>query len=75
MNIRLDKTREYFDKLLDIPERAIDYSEIPPTTAADWEDAEVLLPVTAEEFEAIKQFIRIRREQGADRAGPTPTER
>jgi hypothetical protein len=68
MNTRPDKPEDYFRRLLDTPDQEIDYSEVPPTTAADWEDAEVLLPVTAEEFQAIKQFIRHRREQNADEA-------
>jgi hypothetical protein len=51
--------------LLDIPEEKIDYSEIPLTTRADWEDAEVLLPVSTEEFRAIKEFIGERRQQAA----------
>ena len=66
MNTQQDKPREYFAAILDVPEEAIDYSEIPPTTAADWEDAEVLLPVTREEFNAIKQFIRARRQRGSE---------
>ena len=61
MSTRRDKPPEYFAKLLDIREEKIDYSEIPATTRADWEDAEVLLPVNAEEFRAIQQFIRKRR--------------
>lgn len=65
MSTRPDKPREYFAKLLDTPEDEIDYSEIPPTTAADWKDVEVLLPVTAEEFRAIKEFIRARRDRSA----------
>jgi hypothetical protein len=72
MNTRADKPKEYFINLLDVSDGDIDYSEIPPTVAADWEDAEVLLPVTAEEFEAIKQFIRHRRQQGADAANLNP---
>ena len=70
MSTRPDKPKEYFAKLLDTPEAGIDYSEIPPTTPADWEDAEVLLPVTAEEFQAIKQFIHRRREQSAETENP-----
>ena len=66
MNTRPDKPREYFAKLLEIAEEKIDYSEVPPTTRADWEDAEVLLPVTPQEFEAIKEFIRDRRRRSAD---------
>jgi hypothetical protein len=60
------KPREYFAKLLDARDAQIDYSDIRPTTKADWEDAEVLFPVTAEELEAIKQFIRERRRDRAD---------
>ena len=65
MSTRPDKPREYFAKLLGIPDEEIDYSEVPPTTRADWENAEVLLPVTAEEFKAIKEFIRDRRQRSA----------
>jgi hypothetical protein len=71
MNTRPDKPKEYFFKLLEIPEEKIDYSAIPPTTAADWEDVEVLLPVSAEEFRAIKQFIRNRRGQDTDATYPS----
>jgi hypothetical protein len=65
MSTRRDKPREYFAKLLNIPEEQIDYSEIPVTTRADWEDAEVLFPVSAEEFQAIKTFVRNRRQRKA----------
>ncbi len=68
MSIRADKPKEYFTTLIDTVEAEIDYSEIPPTAAADWENAEILLPVTVEEFQAIKQFIRSRGEQGGDAA-------
>jgi hypothetical protein len=68
MNTRADKPQEYFAKLLDIPEAEIDYAEISPTAAADWEQAVVLLTITAEEFQAIKEFIRRRREQSGDNA-------
>jgi hypothetical protein len=61
MSTREDKPREYFAKLLDVPDEKIDYREIPATTRADWEDAEVLLPVSAQEFRAIKEFIEERR--------------
>jgi hypothetical protein len=64
MNTRKVKPREYFDNLLGIPEDKIDYSDIPPTSRSDWEDAEVLLPVTAEEFRAIRTFVRERRRKG-----------
>jgi len=62
MNTRRDKPREYVAKLLNVPEEKIDYSEIPATTPADWEDVEVLLPVSAEEFKAIQEFIQHRRQ-------------
>ncbi|MFZ3234731.1 MAG: hypothetical protein WA417_15255 [Stellaceae bacterium] len=68
MSTRPDKPKKYFTQLLDTPAEEIDYSEIPPTAAADWEGAEILLPVTAEEFEAIKRFIHRRREQSASGA-------
>ena len=45
------RPREYFAKFLATAEDEIDYSEIPPTTAADWEDAEVLLPMTSGQFD------------------------
>jgi hypothetical protein len=71
MSTRPDKPEEYFAKFLDTPEEEIDYSEIPPTTTADWEAAEVLLPVTVEEFRAIKQFVHRLREQGGNVANPS----
>ena len=64
MSTRPDKPKEYFSKLLDVAEGEIDYSEIPRTSRVDWENAEVLLPVTAEEFRAIKEFLRDRRQYG-----------
>jgi hypothetical protein len=73
MNTRPDKPKEYFAKLLDTPEEKIDYSQIPATTVADWKHAEILLPVTAEEFRAIKPFILRRREEGAG-AADSPTD-
>jgi hypothetical protein len=63
MSTRVDKPREYFSKLLDTPEEEIDYREIPPTTAADWQDAEVLFPVTENEFRAIEHFIWTHRSE------------
>ena len=68
MSTRPAKPKEYFAKLLSVPEEEIDYSEIPSTTRTDWEEAEVLLPVTAEEFQAIKEFIRDRRRREPDAA-------
>ena len=70
MSTRPDKPKEYFAKLLHMPEDKIDYSEIPPTSATDWEDAEVLLPVTAEEFRAIKCFIEGLRKQSVNATNP-----
>ncbi|HVH77361.1 MAG TPA: hypothetical protein VM755_20785 [Stellaceae bacterium] len=61
MGTRPDKPREYFSKLLDVRDEEIDYSEVPPTTANDWKDAEVLLPVTPEEFRAIRELVRVQR--------------
>lgn len=66
MSTRPLKPKEYFQRLLDILEDQIDYTDSPPTTAADWEDAEVLFPVTPEEFRAIKKFILTQREQDSD---------
>jgi len=68
MSTRPDRPREYFAKLLDQRDEDIDYSEIPATTAADWQDAEVLLPVTAEEFREIKEFVQRRRQRSGDAA-------
>jgi hypothetical protein len=62
-----DRPKEYFVKLLDLTDEKIDYSKIPPTTAVDWQDAEVLLPVTAKEFRAIKLFVSRLREWSAER--------
>jgi hypothetical protein len=64
MSTRPDKPKEYFATLLNTPEDKIDYSEIPATSRADWEDAEVLFPVTPDEFREIKKFILTRREHG-----------
>jgi hypothetical protein len=49
MSERPIEPKEYFAKLRTIPKRA------------DWKGAEVLLPVTPEEFRAIKKFIGDRR--------------
>lgn len=57
MSERPVKPKGYFATFLATPDDKIDYSEIPATTRADWEDAEVLLPVTPEEFRTIKVFI------------------
>jgi hypothetical protein len=75
MATRADKPRAYFSRLLDQPEGEIDYSEIPPTTATDWRDAEVLLPVTAEEFQEIKKLLlhsRKRRETNPEEPAGDP---
>jgi hypothetical protein len=63
MITRADKPKAYFSRLLDQPESEIDYSEIPPTTATDWRDAEVMLPVTADEFQGIKKLLSQSRKQ------------
>ena len=73
MNTRPDKPKEYFATLLDTPDEEIDYSQIPATTVADWEHAEILLPVTAEEFRAIKQFVLCLRDKDADPPTDQPT--
>jgi hypothetical protein len=73
MSTRPDKPREYFATLLAMPEEQINYSDIPLTTAADWENAEVFLPVTVEEFRAIKQFILRLREESAGQPMDQPT--
>jgi hypothetical protein len=52
-----DKPREYFDRLWTMPEEDIDYENNPPTTAADWEDAEWLLPIQDEELPAVQAFL------------------
>jgi hypothetical protein len=61
MSIRPIKQKEYFQKLLDIAEEQIDYTDGPSTTSADWEDGEILFPVTPGELRAIKKFIVTRR--------------
>ena len=63
MSGRPAKPKEYFTKLLAIPEDQIDYTDSPPTTRADWEDAEVLFPMTAEEFRDVKRRILDRRRE------------
>jgi hypothetical protein len=72
MNTQPHQPPEYFTKLLDQRDEDIDYAEIPATTRADWEDAEVLLPVTADEFRAIREFVRNRREREGNTSHPTP---
>ena len=70
MATRPDKPRDYFSKLLDVVEEEIDYSDIPATSTGDWASAEVLLPVTREEFQAIKRFISARRARGESAPQP-----
>jgi hypothetical protein len=55
------KPRGYFEKLLEMPDDAAHDAENPPTAAADWDDAEFLLPVTPDEFRAVELFIKRRR--------------
>ena len=73
MNTREDKPKEYFVKLLNIPEIEVDYRETPATSRADWEDAEVLLPVSLEEFRAIQEFIQDRRRRQKINAADRPS--
>ena len=75
MSTRPDRPRDYFAKLLGQRDEDIDYSDVPATTRADWQHAEVLLPVTAEEFRAIREFVETRRRRGGGanrRAGSRP---
>jgi hypothetical protein len=55
------KPKAYFKTLLDMPEGGTHDVENPPTAAADWNEAEFLLPVTPDEFHAIETFIKRRR--------------
>src|SRR5277367_4425285 len=52
----------FLDYLDSMPAEAIDWETAPKTTAADWENAEVLLPVDRDIFEEAekKQLRRIR---------------
>jgi len=68
MNARDDKPKEYFSKLLDLPDTDIDYREVPATTKSDWQDAEILLPVTEQEFRAIENFVRTHRKKSVSRS-------
>jgi hypothetical protein len=61
MSDRPVKPKEYFAKLLSISEDKIDYADSPPTSKADWRDAEVLFPLTAEEFRWVKDLVLDRR--------------
>ena len=56
--VRADKPKEYFAKLLGVGDKDIDYSDILPTEKADWENAEVLLPVTAEGISSCQAINR-----------------
>jgi hypothetical protein len=68
MSTRADKPRKYFARLLDTPEEDIDYREIPATIRTDWQDSEVLLPVTEKEFLAIENFLRTHRPKATVRS-------
>lgn len=46
-----------------MPDGEIDWETSPKTTAADWEDAEVLLPVDRETFRAVEAFLAKRKER------------
>ena len=73
MKARADQPKEHFARLLDVADDRIDYGEIPATAAVDWKNAEVLLPVSAEKFRAIGQFIRARRQERGPDAVPRPS--
>jgi hypothetical protein len=45
-----------------MPEETIDYETAPKTTASDWADAEVLIPVDRETFKEIEALLARRRE-------------
>ncbi len=55
------KPRSYFAKFLATKDEAIDYSESPPTTSADWENAEILLPVDRKTFKEVEAKLKRRR--------------
>jgi hypothetical protein len=40
-----DKPKAYFDRLWQMSESAVDYETAPKTKAADWKDAEELIPL------------------------------
>ena len=46
-----------------MPDEKIDWETSPKTPAADWEDAEVLLPVDRETFHAVEAFPAKRKER------------
>jgi hypothetical protein len=52
----------FLDYLDTMPDEAIDWENAPRTTAADWQNAEVLLPVDRDIFEAAakKQLRRVK---------------
>jgi hypothetical protein len=61
--MKRDPEVEAFLNYLDsMPDAAIDWKNAPKTTAADWETAEILLPVDRDIFEeaAKKQLRRVR---------------
>ena len=63
-----NQLKAFLDDLCAMPDSAVDYQNAPRTTAEDWADAEVLLPVTRDEFDAIQDFIAARRAERT--AGP-----
>ena len=57
------KIEAFLDELDAMSDDAIDWEASPKTTAADWEDAEVLLPVDRETFRAVEAFVAKRRQR------------
>ena len=55
----------FLDYLDAMPAEAIDWETSPKITAADWADAEVLLPVDRKTFRAVEAFVSKRRERAA----------
>jgi hypothetical protein len=60
------KLKAFLDEISVLPEAAVDYANAPKTTAEDWKDAEVLFPVSRDEFKAIEQFLAARRARTPD---------
>jgi hypothetical protein len=67
------KLEAFLDELCAKPEAAIDYVNAPKTTAEDWKDAEVLLPVSRDEFKAIERFLEALRARTPNNPGTHTT--
>ena len=74
-----DALSRFLDRLYAMREDEIDYEIAPKTTAADWKNAEVLIPVDRETFKEIEALVlqrqakRARRVTGRARARTDPT--